>query len=299
VTACSTPQAQLPGAWARPTPRMARRAPTARTLTARIVTARTVLARGFVMLGLVGAGTMGCTPTPPPRAAYSVINGDPRHETSVPDVSQAEWTVSRERLARIRAEVPVRPYVERVQIGVIDPRSGKRYQARGAVAISPERAARLVLLGPGGTTALDVWVTRDRFRLAIPSIKLEMRGGSDLSEARGLPIGFLRWWFLAPLDGELLLARSNNHESAFLLRDGPATVTVRTNGERFIAVRRENGRLDGLEWSGRGLVPRAGARGQYVDGVWGVRVQVVVEEVLQEEPDPAAFFDPDDKGTSL
>jgi hypothetical protein len=201
---------------------------------------------------------------------------------------------------RMRSELPRRPYVERVEIGIVDPRNGKTYRARGAVAVSPvARAARLVLLGPGGTTAIDVWVTPDRFRFVIPAIKLERRGGADLSAARGLPIGFMRWWFLAPLDGELVLARSNYAEAAFLLRAGAATVTMRTNGERFYAIRREGTRLEGLEWSGGGLVPRAGARGRYIDGEWGIRVHVVIEEVLAEEPDEAAFRDPDETGTSL
>lgn len=250
-------------------------------------------------VAVLALASAGCMPAPLPRGPYTIINGDPQRKVAVPDVSQAEWTLSRERLARMRSELPRRPYVERVQIGVVDPRSGKLYQARGAVAVSPDRAARLVLLGPGGTTAIDLWVTPERYRVAIPALKLEKRGGTDLSEARGLPIGFLRWWFLSPLDGELVLARSSKQEAAFLLRDGPATVTMRTDGERFVAIRRERGRLEGLEWSGRGLAPRAGARGRYIDGEWGVRVHVVVEEVLPDEPDPAAFFDPDETGTAL
>ena len=254
--------------------------------------------RPAAVVALLVAGS-GCRPAPPPRSAYTIINGDPRRHVSVPDVSQAEWTLSRERLARMRSELPRRPYVERIQIGLVDPRTGKLYRARGAVAVSPDRAARLVLLGPGGTTAIDLWVTPDRFRVAIPSLKLEKRGGTDPSEAHGLPIGFLRWWFLSPLDGQLVLARSSRQEAAFLLRDGPATVTMRTDGERFFAIRRESGRLEGLEWSSQGLAPRAGARGRYIDGEWGVRVHVVVEEVLPDEPDPAAFFDPDEQGTTL
>lgn len=244
----------------------------------------------------------GCLPTGP-KGPYSVVGGDPRRtDVRVPVVSQEEWTLSRERLARMRSELPRRPYVERVQIGVVDPRTGKVYRARGAVAVSPEHAARLVLVGPGGATALDMWVTPDRYRFAIPAIKLEKRGGVDLEDARGLPVGFLRWWFLSPLSGKLLLARSSRSEVAFLLRDGPATVTLRTNGERFIAIRRSTdngGHLEGLEWSSRGLEPTAGASGQYIDGEHGLRVQILVEEVLDEEPDPAAFLDPDTQGTNL
>jgi hypothetical protein len=188
---------------------------------------------------------------------------------------------------------------QRASPAAVDPRTGKLYQARGAVAVSPDRAARLILIGPAGTTALDLWVTRDRWRLSIPPIKLERRGGVDPADAQGLPVGFLRWWFLGPLDGELLLARSSKSEAAFLLRDGPATVTMRTDGERFVAIRRESGRLEGLEWASRGLGPTAGARGRYIDGEWGMRVHVTIEEVLPDEPDPAAFGNPDEKDTTL
>jgi hypothetical protein len=248
----------------------------------------------------VAIAAVGCGPmVTPARGPYTIVGGDPRRDVKVPDIGQAEWTLSRERLARMRSELPRRPYVERVRIGIVDPRTGKLYQARGAVAISPEKAARLVLLGPGGTTAMDVWVTRDRYRFVIPALNVQQRGGADLSDARGLPVGLLRWWFLAPLGGDLVLARSSRSEAAFLLRDGSATVTMRTDGEHFVAIRREHGRLEGLEWSGRGLAPRPGARGQYIDGEHGLHVHIVIEEVLDEEPDPAAFLDPDGEATTL
>jgi hypothetical protein len=252
----------------------------------------------LVVLALVGTGC--AVPPALVRSPYTVIAGDSRTSVSQVPISQEEWTLARKRLAELRADLPSRPYVERVRIGVVDPRSGKLYQGRGAVAISPDRAARLVLVGPGGTTALDVWVTRDRFRFAIPSIDLERTGGADPADAKGLPIGFLRWWFLSPLAGELVVARSNAEEAAFVLRDARATVTIRTDGQRFFALRREGDQLEGLEWVGEGVHPAAGARGTYVDGKWGTRVHVLVEEVLTEEPDPDAFFDPaGNRGRSL
>lgn len=250
---------------------------------------------------VLALGVSGCGPRVWPKGSYATIAAA-RGSAVVPaEVTQAEWTLSRERLAHVRAEQPSRPYVERVRLAIRDPRSGRQYQARGAVAVSPDRAARMMLVGPGGTTALDVWVTKDRFRFAVPAIQLEKRGGHDPAEARGLPIGLLRWWFLDPLGGRLLTARSNARESAWLLRDGDATVTVRTDGRRFLAVRKEGDSLEGIEWLGRGIAPRAGARGRYVDGAYGLRVDVLVEEVMAEEPDPAAFADPDEeqKGTAL
>ncbi len=239
---------------------------------------RAVLLATASVLALTGAGCAR------PRAVPS---------SPLDDVSQEEWTIARARLLALRERQPKRPYVERVAVAMIDPRTGKRYQSRGAVAVSPDHAARMILLGPGGTTAVDVWVTRDRFRFSVPGLKYERRGGADPEEARGLPVGLLRWWFLAPLSGRLLVARSTAKESSWLLRDGDATVLVRSDGRRFLAVRTQEGHDEGLEW----LAPRsegeAGAQGRYVDGRNGLRVEVLVEGVSAEEPDPDAFADPD------
>lgn len=254
-------------------------------------------------LGLLVAALAlaGCGKAPLARSPYEIIVRDPPAEvaTKVPEVSAYEWATARDRLARLRRAQPERAYVERVRLAIIDPRTGRRYEARGAVAISPGRAARMMLVGPGGTTALDVWVTKDKFRFSVPGINLQKRGGTDPADARGLPIGLLRWWFLSPLAGRILFARSTPTESAWVLREGTATVTLRSDGQRFVALRREGDTLEGIEWIARGLVPQAGAHGQYVDGRFGLRVEVVVEEVLPAEPDPEAFADPDEQGTSL
>ena len=254
--------------------------------------------RGLV---LFAALALGCGKAPLARSPYEIITRDPPAHvaTSAAVVTPYEWSIARDRLARLRAGQPVHPYVERVRLAISDPRTGKRYEARGAVAISPDHAARMMLVGPGGTTALDVWVTKERFRLVVPAIKLEKRGGTDPAEARGLPIGMLRWWFLSPLAGRLLLARSTPGESVWILRDGAATVTLRTDGKRFIALRREGDALEGIDWVASGLLPQSGAHGQYVEGRFGLRVEVVVEELLAAEPDPEAFADPDEPGTAL
>lgn len=247
-----------------------------------------------------GVAAFGChLPPPSGRGPYTIVGGDPKEPVALPDVGQAEWTVSRERLARMRSELPRVPWVERIQIEVVDPRTGKTFRSRGAVAVSPGKAARLLLLGPGGATALDVWVTKDRFRMDVPALKLQRRGGSDLSAAQGLPIGLLRWWFLSPLDGKLVVARSSQTETLLLLRADSATVTIRTDGERLLGIRRDAGRLEALEWTGRALRPTKGARGRYVDAESRTRVDVFVEDVLPDEPDPAAFVDPDETGAAL
>jgi hypothetical protein len=185
-----------------------------------------------------------------------------------------------------------------VQIAITEPRTGKVFSGRGAVAVSPGRAARMMLVGPGGTTALDVWVTPERFRFSVPALALLRRGGAAPSDAEGLPIGMLRWWFLAPLSGRLLLARASSDESAWLLRDGAATVTLRTDGRRFVAVRRAGEVVEAIEWSSRGLVPQPGERGRYLEGARGLEVEVLVEDVADDEPSPEAFTDPDAEGAT-
>ena len=222
-----------------------------------------------------------------------------RPRPAAPVVSQSEWTIARDRLGALRDTAPRRPYVERVELTIVEPRTGRQLTARGAVAVSPGVALRMVLLGPAGTTALDAWVTREQFRFLVPAIDLKARGGLGSEGAGGLPVGFFRWWFLDPLPGRVLLGRASARQSAWLLRDGDATVTVRTDAARLVAVRRAGVSVEAVEWVGAGLAPRRGAVARYTESRYGLRVDVVVDEVLTTEPEPDAFLDPDLEGTAL
>src|SRR5690606_6161898 len=86
------------------------------------------------LLGLVLLS--GCAPFMR-RSPYTIIQSERRTPAPSFDVSQAEWTLSRERLARLREAQPDKPYTERVRVAILDPRNGKTYEARGAVAVSP------------------------------------------------------------------------------------------------------------------------------------------------------------------
>lgn len=224
----------------------------------------------------------------------------------LPDPSAHEWTRLRQRLAITRDAVPERPYTERIVVAMRDPHTGKVFQARGAVAVDPRHAIRMILIGPGGVTALDAWVTDEHFRFVVPPISLERRGGADAESARGLPVGFFRWWLLHPLDGRLLAAWNRDEGPLYLLRNGDETVLLRqarlahSGRERVLAARREAGEVERLEWVGRSpTVPHAGDKARYIDGASGLEVEVLVEGLGEEEPDPTAFLDPDAKGTSL
>lgn len=256
--------------------------------------ARVTLGAAFLLAGCAPLLT-GCAPRSMPSNVWGSLaeRRPPARERVSSPISQDEWTLARSRLDRLRAGLPTAPWVERVRVAMMEPRTGRRYEARGALAVDPSRAVRMLLLGPGGATAIDLWVTPDKFRFSVPQMKIETRGGARPEEARGLPVAFFRWWFLAPASGRLLTARSSPSESAWILRDGDATVVMRSDGARFVALRRDAGHLEGIEWVGRNLAQSTGARGRYVEDRFGLRVEVLVEELLPDPPDPSAFVDPD------
>src|SRR5262249_50681621 len=141
-------------------------------------------------------------------------------------LTQAEWSRARERLAWMRSAESVRPYAVQLRVYMHEPWTGRSFEARGALAVQPHAAARMVLLGPGGATALDMWITRERFRFVVPAADFKRIGGQDEASARGLPVGFFRWWFLSPLSGRLLTARMDSAGPTFVLRDGGGTITL-------------------------------------------------------------------------
>jgi hypothetical protein len=240
-----------------------------------------LLALGALML------TAACAPKARPESA----------------LTQQEWASARERLAWLRGAVSDRPYAVELRVFMREPWTGRSFEARGALAVYPHNAARMVLVGPGGATALDMWITRDRWRFLVPAVDYRRAGGADAASARGLPVGFFRWWFLAPLDGRLLTATRTGDRRTFVLREGDGTTTLqerREHGrEHVVAKRREAGAVEGLEWIGHGFMPHAGDRARYVQDTTGLEVEVLVEAVSPDEPDPAAFLDPDDPGVAL
>jgi len=220
-----------------------------------------------------------------------------------PGMSQAEWSRARERLAWLRSTESARPYALQLRVAMREPWTGRAIESRGALAVQPHLAARLVLLGPGGGTALDMWLTREKWSFNVPAADFKRKGGTDPSAAHGLPVGFFRWWFLGPFEGRLLTASTASGSRTFVLRAGEGTITVKESQERgkerVVARRREEGELEGIEWIGRGLTPHAGDRAKYVQDATGLEVEILVEAVSQDEPDPAAFLDPDDPGVAL
>jgi hypothetical protein len=232
-------------------------------------------------------------------------------ETAVWSVSESDWHAARARLDALRATLPTRPYGVVVRVSLREPSSGRFFEARGALAVDPARALRMILIGPGGATAVDAWVTSDAYRFEVPPIGLLRRGG--VTAEAGLPVGFFREWFLAPLAGRLL-ATSTERTSIdrrecpgrwFILRNGEGTTTLcdreappedREPGLDLFAVRRTRSSVEELSFRGKSLAPSPGDRTEYDDRRSHVRATVEVESLDESPPEPMAFLDPDHGG---
>jgi hypothetical protein len=215
---------------------------------------------------------------------------------SPPLPTQAEWTRAREWWGRLRASEPTTPSSAVVHVSLREPHTGRTFDARGAVAVDPHRALRMILVGPGGGTALDVWATHEHWRFEVPPLHLLRRGGRD--DDASVPIGFFRWWFLAPLEGRLLTSvLPGARAQRLVLRSGPATVDVTdsagADAEHVVVASRLVGEiLVHLELHGSALGLSAGDRTVYDEPASGVHVEVSVEST-GGAPDVAAFDDPD------
>ncbi|WP_437808360.1 hypothetical protein [Sorangium sp. So ce1078] len=255
----------------------------------------------------------------PLDAEFARMLPRPAPDTPAARPDASAWREGRERLAELRREVEgAGPRTIRVRLALREPRTGQVLEARGAIAIAPpaidgraraaggavlepEGALRMILLGPGGTTALDLWARGDRFRFAVPALDLLKRGDAATPRAslRGLPVDFLRWWMLHPAAGTLLWYERAASTATFVLRDGDAVIDLRINDRGLIGARRTT-------WSSEGARRRqldeeiviAEGMGcghvRYAQASTGLLVTVICEaEERDRAPDPRAFVDPD------
>jgi hypothetical protein len=211
-----------------------------------------------------------------------------------PAATTQAWSQLRGVLDRERSERPRDPWAAGLRITMRDPLSGRVVDGRGAIAVAPGRAVRMVLIGAAGATVLDAWVTRTRWRVAIPPLDLVRRGGLD--EPRDMPVGFLRWWFLTPLGGTLIAAAFVDSGPLWVLREGDGVVELRapTCGRGCLqATRRALGRAETVEECREGGVPAAGDSARYIDEVSGLKVDLRLESIAVVPPRGEAFDDPD------
>jgi hypothetical protein len=227
-----------------------------------------------MLAALLVGSLLGCTPVERPSAL-------PRGEAGT-----RAWREARRELAAMRSRLaPSRPYRMKVTLEL-----AHRELPTGAVAVRPPNALRMMLLGPGGTTALDLWVCGDRFRFAIPALDLVRRGDrtTPAEELRGLPVSFLRWWFLDPLGGRALSFVDSKEGRRFVIGDGERVTHV-SRRARGLEIRRVTvGDEESLATDSREC-----GRVEYRQKSTGIELAVTCEAI--EDAAPArAFADPDD-----
>ena len=223
------------------------------------------------------------------------------HEPAAPTAARAvdadTWRAIVESLATQRRDLPVRPWGAVVRMTLREPRTGRIIDGRGAIAVSPGRAVRMILVGAVGATMLDAWATPDRWRIAVPPVDLVRRGAAD--EPADLPVAFLRWLFFRRLEGTLFGGSLHAGVVNLLLRDGDAVLDVRyatgacAQGALTTTTRRAHARTERLDECRAEGVPRAGDWVRYADEASGLRVDLAIESALPGPASDDAFRDPD------
>jgi hypothetical protein len=191
------------------------------------------------------------------------------------------------------------PWKGVVEVTLRDPRRARVIDGRGGMAVSAGRAVRLILLGPGGMTMFDAWVTPGRWRVAVPAASLVRRGAAD--DPDDLPVAFLRWWFFTPLAGTVVATRSTSAGAEWLLDEHGAVIDlvsgVCPGGRLLRATRRAPKHEEVVEECRSGAAPAAGDAVHYADLSSGMRVDLVLESIDEAPPDAEALSDPDsDRG---
>ena len=167
-------------------------------------------ARRLAIAGVAAQALAGCAPEVAP------VPFDPSTFCD----AQAQLTAAEETFAK--------PRKQNVALELSAPYMPTKVEARGAAAMGPPGDLRMILLGPGGATALDLWLHDGRFRFEIPALGRILRGdrATPPEKKKGLPVDFLRWWMLDPMRGELLSASHDASGTHFVLRDGAAYVSA-------------------------------------------------------------------------
>jgi hypothetical protein len=228
--------------------------------------------------------------------------------SSMQTTDPATWHAIHEALDRQRHAHPEGPWAAGVSMTMREPHSGRTLDGRGAIAVAPGRALRMILVGAAGTTMLDAWVTPDGWRIAIPPAGLlrrrdgaRHRGRDQVDEPDDLPVGFLRWLFFRPLAGTLVGGSLEPGRVLFFLRDDEAVLEVRlgacSRGELTITTRRARGRTERLDECRASSAVTLGDWVRYEDEKSGLIVELTIESVSPGSPEEGAFRDPDADGS--
>jgi hypothetical protein len=191
-------------------------------------------------------------------------------------MSGEAWREAQRELAALQSDFAPTAGTLRVRVRMTATGHDVVMSGRGAIAQRPPNDLRMVLLGPGGMTALDLLVRGDQWRFAIPARDQLWTSEQTSKPPRGLPVSFLRWWLLQPLSGRLLSAHQGPGGTVFVLREGDATVRVQHRGDGLRMDRKSPSGTERMEVSGTGC---SHAVYEHVEG--RIRVAVQCEEAVE------------------
>jgi hypothetical protein len=209
-------------------------------------------------------------------------------------VDARSWRRARATLEDLRARWAPAPGTLPIRASVAGGPGSWTIDGRGAMALMPPRALRLVVAGGSGTTVLDLWVRGERFRLASPPAGVLVRGATtaDVRQLRTIPVELLSWWILRPFSGRLLAAGRNAEEPTFVLREARSSARLTLEPGGGVRIERHGrGRDEQLLIRGPGC-----SEAHYRDQARGIIVRVACDAAAARvlgPPSPRAFEDPD------
>lgn len=215
---------------------------------------------------------------------------------SHPDV--AAICEARAFIARTR-EASAARFTQNLRVTLSSEHAPAELAARGALSARRPSDLRMLLLGPGGSTAVDVLLDERGYRFAMPPLDRIVRGTWAEASAtrRALPVDFLRWWLLRPLEGELVHAERRGLRLRLVLRDANTSIDLQiddrgpVHGERLTfderGVRVDRETLDASRFG-------CGAA-RYTQESSGLIADIACEREREGAADKA-FVDPDAAG---
>lgn len=206
---------------------------------------------------------------------------------------EASLSLARPRLQKLRSAWS--PRSGTIPVTVVFRKSvGVTLHGRGAIALRPPDALRMILVGPGGLTAMDLWIRNEQWRLSFPMRQRVVRGNESapVHEHHDLPVALLRWWLLHPFEGRLVSVMEHDGRLLFVLDSLEGTFEVtELDGDAVQVVRRADTSTERI----RATRPGCG-RATYSNLDTGLDVDVICESpsaVEVRRPDDGAFEDPD------
>lgn len=192
-------------------------------------------------------------------------------------MTETQMHQARAEFEKLRRRYAPQAGTMRVSVAFSAPRGIGKVKGRGAVARRPPDSLRMILLGPGGVTALDLLVRGAYWRVVIPAKQHKLEGSEGTSEPKGLPVGFLRWWFLRPLDGQLVSAFEDARGTVYVVRDGDAKMLVQQRSDGLVVQRESSGGTERMLVKGPGCSDAV-----YEHEQSAVRVDVHCEAVVAD-----------------